>query len=53
MATVIDERHPARGASDLRSLCYFKSVIDLDAKISNRALKLSMAKQKLYCPQVL
>ena len=53
MATVNDGRHPAMRASDLRSLCYFKGVIDLDAKISDRTLKLSMAEQKLYRSQVL
>ena len=39
--------------SNLGLLCHFQGVVDLNPKISNGALQLRMAKQKLNGPQVL
>lgn len=45
----MDNHHPAAlKSSDFRSFRYLKCIFDLDAKIPDRALKLGMAKQKLY-----
>ena len=41
-----------RGISDVNPFRYCQGVIDLDAKISDRALNLGMPKQELDSPQV-
>ncbi len=43
----------ARPQLDLRLFCHFERVVDLDAKVSHRALKLGMTEQQLHRPEVL
>ena len=47
-----ERTHSARLASNVDLLGYRQSVIDLDTKITKRALDLGMAKQQLDGPQI-
>lgn len=42
-----------RGASNLGLLRHLKGIVDLDAKIANRAFQLRMPEQQLYRPKIL
>jgi len=32
---------------------HLKSIVDLDAKVANRAVQLGMPERQLYCPKIL